>query len=69
MRMGLEKHASFRPHAQDFIFEFGRHLKGATQEQNSYQYPVRRILMAVQQGNAASLLVCLSGPSEELISF
>ena len=37
------------------------HLKEGTQEQDSFQYLVERISLAVQRGNAASVLGCLGG--------
>ena len=50
----------------EFFRELGRLVKRATNEANTYQYLVQRIAMAVQRGNAASVLGSLGSRPEGL---
>ena len=58
--MAVESCGNFGSHAQDFIKELGCLLKGATQEQNSYQYQFlwlcSRVMLLQCWSNTASVL-------------
>ena len=61
--MAVETCGAFGPNAQDFLRDLGRRVKTATLEDNAYQYLVQRISVAVQRGNAASVLGSLGDQS------
>ena len=61
--VAVETCGAFGPNAQDFLRDLGRRVKTATLEDNAYQYLVQRISVAVQRGNAASVLGSLGDQS------
>ena len=54
--VAVEACGTFGPQAGEFFRELGRRVRRATLEPNAYQYLVQRISLAVQQGNATSVL-------------
>ena len=54
--VAVETCGTFGPQAGDFFRELGRRVRRATLEPNAYEYFVQRISVAVQRGNAASVL-------------
>ena len=46
----------FGPKVREFFRDVGRRVKRATQEENANEYLTQRIAVAVQRGNAASVL-------------
>ena len=62
--VAVETCGTFGPQAGEFFRELGRRVRRATFEPNAYQYLVQRISVAVQRGNATSVLGSLgSQPS------
>ena len=62
--VAVETCGTFGPQAGEFFRELGRRVRRATLEPNAYKYLVQRISVAVQRGNAASVLGSLgSQPS------
>ena len=64
--VAVETCGAFGPEAGEFFRELGRRVKRVTNEANTYQYLVQRIAMAVQRGNAASVLGSLGSRPEGL---
>ena len=54
--VAIETCGSFGSKAREFFQEVGRQVKRATQEGNAYECMTQRIAVAVQRGNAASVL-------------
>ena len=54
--VAVETCDSFSPKTHELVSELGRRVRRATLEENSHQYLVQRIAIAVQWGNAASVL-------------
>ena len=57
----------FGPKAREFFREVERRVKRATQEENAYEYLTQRIAVAVQLGNAASVLGIMGNQLNGLI--
>ena len=54
--VAIETCGPFGPKAREFFQELGRRVKRATQEEKAHEYLMQRIAVAVQRGNAASVL-------------
>ena len=54
--VAIETCGPFGPKPREFFEELGRRVKRATQEEKAYEYLMQRIAVAVQRGNAASVL-------------
>ena len=54
--VAVETCDSFSPKTHELVSELGHRVRRATLEENSHQYLVQRITIAVQRGNAASVL-------------
>ena len=65
--VAVETCDSFGPKAQEFFQEVGRRVKRATQEKNAYHYIVQQIAVAIQRGNAASVLGTLGNQQIGLV--
>ena len=63
--VAVETCGTFGPQAGEFFREPGRRMRRATLEPNAYQYLVQRISVAVQRGNAASVLGSVTGQSAQ----
>ena len=63
--MAVETSGIFGLQSLKFIKDLGQHLKTTTDEANSKQYLLQRILVAIQRGNTASVLGTL-GQQEDL---
>ena len=61
--VGVETCGTFGPQALSLFRELGQHLKKATGEQRSYQFLIQRVSVAIQTGNAISILGTLDQPS------
>ena len=70
--VGIETSGAFGLEALRFFRELGCQVKRATSEDNAHQYLVQKISVAVQRGNAASVLGSSSGlcdHSRSLVDF
>ena len=54
--VAVETGGTFGPKTHELVSELGRRVRRVTLEENSHQYLVQRIAIAVQRGNAASVL-------------
>ena len=61
--VGVETCGTFGPQALSLFRELGQRLKKATGEQRSYQFLIQRVSVAIQTGNAISVLGTLDQPS------
>ena len=52
----VETCGTFGPQALSLFRELGQHLKKTTGEQRSYQFVIQRVSVAIQTGNAISVL-------------
>ena len=66
--MAVETCGSFGPKTHELVSELGRRVRRATLEENSHQYLVQRIAIAVQRGGML-LLSWVSGQPEQLLKF
>ena len=54
--VAIETAGVFGPETMDFMWELGSHLQLASADRNSFTYLIQRLSVAVQRGNAASVL-------------
>ena len=69
MPVAIEMRGPFEPKAREFFWEVGRRVKRATQEEKAYEYVTQRIAVAVQRGNAASVLGTMGNQQNGLIDW
>ena len=54
--VAIETTGGFGPETMEFLQELGRHLQLVSADHNSTSYLIQRLSVAVQRGNAASVL-------------
>ena len=63
--MAIETTGVFGPRTADFLKELGHQLRQVSGEDNSFAYLTQRLSVAVQRGNAASMLGIIKVDSED----
>ena len=63
--MAIETTGVFGPRTTQFFKELGHRLRQVSGEANSYAYLARRLSVAVQRGNAASVLGTMKVDSDD----
>ena len=63
--VAIETAGVFGPETMDFMRELGSHLQLASADRNSFTYLIQRLSVAVQRGNAASVLGARSLQSQD----
>ena len=61
--IAVETGGSIGPDSKTFLLDLGRRLSMATGEPRSYEFLLQRISVAIQMGNAASVLGSLPIPN------
>eukprot|EP00731_Ephydatia_muelleri_P000326 Em0001g326a len=64
-RVAIETSGVFGPKTTEFLKELGHRLRQVSGEANSFAYLTQRLSVAVQRGNAASVLGTIKIDSEE----
>ena len=54
--IAIESSGACGPLTLEFLRDLGNHIRQATGEESSFMYPLQRLSVAVQRGNAASIL-------------
>ena len=60
--VAVETCGAFGPSAHDFLQDLGWRVRKATSDDDSYHHLVQRVFVAIQRGNAASVLGSLTDP-------
>ena len=63
--VAIETSGVFRPKTTEFLKELGHRLRQVSGEANSFAYLTQRLSVAVQRGNAASVLGTMKTDSQE----
>ena len=63
--VAIETSGDFGPKTTEFLKELGLRLRQVSGEANSFAYLTQRLLVAIQRGNAASVLGTIKMDSEE----
>ena len=63
--MAIETTGVFGPRTTQFLKELGHRLRQVSGEANSYAYLTQRLSVAIQRGNAASVLGTMKVDSDD----
>ena len=63
--MAIETTGVFGPRTTEFLKELGHRLRQVSGEANSYAYLTQRLSVAIQRGNAASVLGIMKVDSDD----
>ena len=66
--MAVETLGVFGPVTLQFLQELGQRLRQVSSDANAYSYLIQRLLVAVQQGNRASVLGSTRGHSPDILT-